>query len=144
MTILLSTTFSIHQVNKYSVLISEYTPLCTLIYTALFIRFIPTYIILYLHNKKGTIVKFQAYFQSPDLLDEDPKDDFKKWWSFLPPPSSGPCKCLPGKRENRENLLRERRRGGGEATDGERGGVTAEREERGRKGQQKRESWAGF
>lgn len=37
------------------------------------------YINLYLHNKKGTIVKFQAYFQSPDLLDEDPKDDFKKW-----------------------------------------------------------------
>lgn len=61
---------------------------------------------------------------------------------FSLPPSSGPCKCLPGKRENRENLLRERRRGGGEATDGERGGVTAEREERGRKGQQKRElSW---
>lgn len=56
-----------------------------------------------------------------------------------PPPSSGPCKCLPGKRENRENLLRERRRGGGEATDGERGGVTAEREEG---GQQERElSW---
>lgn len=41
---------------------------------------------------------------------------------------SGPCMCLPGKRENRENLLRERRRGGGDATDGERGGVTAERE----------------
>lgn len=36
--------------------------------------------------------------------------------------------CLPGKRENRENLLRERRRGGGDATDGERGGVTAEGE----------------
>lgn len=52
---------------------------------------------------------------------------------FLPtlPPSSGPCKCLPGKRENRENLLRERRRGGGDATEGERGGVTAEREEGG-------------
>lgn len=58
------------------------------------------------------------------------------------PPSSGPCKCLPGKRENRENLLRERRRGGGDATDGERGGVTAEREERRRKGQKQREmSW---
>lgn len=47
------------------------------------------------------------------------------------PPSFGPCKCLPGKRENRENLLRERRRGGGDATDGERGGVTAERGEEG-------------
>lgn len=60
------------------------------------------------------------------------------------PPSSGPCKCLPGKRENRENLLRERRRGGGDATDGERGGVTAEREERRRrrKVQKQREmSW---
>lgn len=56
---------------------------------------------------------------------------------FLPPslpPSSGPCKCLPGKRENRENLLRERRRGGGDATDGERGGVTAERGEGGGRG----------
>lgn len=38
-------------------------------------------------------------------------------------------RCLPGKRENKENLLRERRRGGGEDTDGEGGGVTAEREE---------------
>lgn len=43
-----------------------------------------------------------------------------------PHPCSGPCICLPGKRENRENLLRERRRGGGDATEGERGGVIAE------------------
>lgn len=67
---------------------------------------------------------------------------------FLPtlPPSSGPCKCLPGKRENRENLLRERRRGGGDATDGERGGVTAEREEGGgRRGKEReRERRAGL
>ena len=62
--------------------------------------------------------------------------------SLLPPPSSGPCECLPGKRENRENLLRERRRGGGDATDGERGGVTAEREE-GEEGAE-RERWAAW
>lgn len=73
-----------------------------------------------------------AFFQSLDLLDEDQKKMignlvFTRSPSL--PPSSGPCKCLPGKRENRENLLRERRRGGGDATDGERGGVTAERGE---------------
>lgn len=38
-----------------------------------------------------------------------------------------PYGSLPGKRENRENLFSERRRGGGDVTDGERGGVTAER-----------------
>lgn len=81
------------------------------------------------------------------MLDEDQKDDFKNdnlVFTRSPslPPSSGPCKCLPGKRENRENLLRERRRGGGDATDGDRGGVTAEREERRRNGQKQREmSW---
>lgn len=66
---------------------------------------------------------------------------------FLPtlPPSSGPCKCLPGKRENRENLLRERRRGGGDATDGERGGVTAEREEGGgRRGKERERETSWF
>lgn len=52
---------------------------------------------------------------------------------FPPHPSSEPCGHLPGKRENKENLLRERRRGGGDATDGEGGGVTAERERRERK-----------
>ena len=67
------------------------------------------------------------------MLDQDSEDDEKnnKMVKRLKedplPPSSGPCECLPGKRENRENLLRERRRGGGDATDGERGGVTAER-----------------
>ena len=37
------------------------------------------------------------------------------------------ARSLPGKRENTENLLRERRLGGGDATEGERGGVTAAR-----------------
>lgn len=34
-------------------------------------------------------------------------------------------RILPGKRENTENLLSERRRGRGDTTAGERGGVTA-------------------
>lgn len=52
--------------------------------------------------------------------------------------------CLPGKRENRENLLRERRRGGGDATDGERGGVTAEREREREEGGETRAGLFGF
>lgn len=60
------------------------------------------------------------------------------------PPSSGPCECLPGKRENRENLLRERRRGGGDATDGERGGVTAEPEKGGGKGKERERERSWF
>lgn len=56
-------------------------------------------------------------------------------------PWFGPCMSLPGKRENRENLLRERRRGGGDATDGERGGVTAEGRGMVERGGERETSW---
>lgn len=77
------------------------------------------------------------------LLGRSSDDDEEgKWFEMRPlPPSSGPHECLPGKRENRENLLRERRLGGGDATDGERGGVTAEREEEEEEGQRERDEF---
>lgn len=89
-------------------------------------------------HKACTSCQLSIFCSGLDLLDQGSEDDKKKKKEtgeiFVDrgppalPPSSGPCECLPGKRENRENLLRERRRGGGDATDGERGGVTAERE----------------
>lgn len=79
----------------------------------------------------SVLVYYYYYYYYVYLLDQGSKDDEKKKMvrTTPPPPYCDPCKSLPGKRENRENLLRERRRGGGDATDGERGGVTAERED---------------